>query len=141
MTFRRIILAILLAVMATLMYATPASATGEAYGNLRGDWTGQVHDWLTHAAMKSPKWQSQHEAIERHIENINFLLQSASLAIRSGDYAVAGMNVRHALKTLELGIGRGFYRRVDVEPLKLIITQQMPTFSGLTQDLRPLLLT
>ena len=135
MTFRRIILAMLLAGMATLMYATPAWAAVETYGNLRGDWTRQVQDWLAHAAMKGPKWQSQHEAIERHIENIGFLLQSASLAIRSGDYAVAGMNVRHAIRTLELGIDRGFYRRIDVEPLKRIIAQQMPTPSGLTQDL------
>ena len=126
MKFRRISFAIRIGVLATALFAIPALAAGEAYGTLRGDWTGQVQDWLTHAAMKSPKWQSQREAIERHIENIGFLLQGASLAIRTADYVVAGMNMRYAIKTLELGIGRGFYHRSDVEPLKLIIAQHLP---------------
>lgn len=127
MKFLRISFAILITALATFVSAAPVPAAGEAYGNLRGDWAEQVQDWLTHAAMKSPKWQNQREAIERHIDNIGFLLQSASLAIRTADYAVAGMNLRYAIKTLELGIDRGFYRRSDVEPLRLIIAQHMPT--------------
>jgi hypothetical protein len=135
MTFRRIILALFFAGMVTLAAATPAAATaGETYGSLDGNWTWYVQDWLKHAAMKNPKWHSQREAVERHIENIGFLLQNASLAIRTADYAVAGINVRHAIKTLELGVDRGFYHRIDVEPLKLIISQQIPTQPGLTQD-------
>jgi len=126
MKLRLISFAILVGVLTTCIFAVPASEAGETYGNLRGDWAEQVQDWLTHAAMKSPKWQSQREAIERHIENIGFLLQGASLARRSGDYAVASMNMRYAIKTLELGVDRGFYRRSDVEPLKLIIAQHLP---------------
>lgn len=125
MTFRRISFTILIAALATFLFAAPAAVAGESYDSLSGDWTGRVQDWLTHAAMKSQKWPSQRKAIERHIENIGFLLQSAVRANRTGDYAVAGMNVRYAIKTLELGIGRGFYRRIDVEPLKLIIAQRL----------------
>jgi hypothetical protein len=126
MKFHRISSAILIAALATFVFVTPASVAGEAYGGLSGNWTGHVQDWLTHAAMKSPKWQGQRMRIEGHIENIGFLLQSAAQANRTGDYAVAGMNLQYAIKTLELGIDRGFYRRVDIEPLKLIIAQQMP---------------
>lgn len=126
MKFRRISFTILIAALAAFVFATPVPATGEAYGGLNGDWIWHVQDWLTHAAVKSPKWQSQRMRIEGHIENIGFLLQSAAQANRTGDYAVAGMNLQYAIKTLELGIDRGFYRRIDIEPLKLIIAQQIP---------------
>lgn len=125
MTFRRIIFAMLLAGVATLVYATPASAAGEAYGSLSGDWTWHARSVLRDAAMQSPKWRSQREAVERHIENFGYLLQNAALAVRAGDHAVAAMNMQYAIKTLDLGIGRGFYRRIDVEPLKLIIIRHM----------------
>jgi hypothetical protein len=125
MTFRRIIFAMLLAGVATLVHATPASTAGEAYGSLSGDWTWHAQGLLRDAAMRSPKWRSQREAVERHIENFGYLLQNAALAVRAGDHAVAAMNMQYAIKTLELGISRGFYRRIDVEPLKLIIIRHM----------------
>lgn len=126
MTIDRTITVVLLAALAILWLAAPAAAAGEAYGSLNGDWPWHVQGLLTHAATKSLKWSSQRAAVERHIEHIGFLLRSAELASRTGDHAVAGINVRHALESLELGILRGFYSRNDIEPLRLIIARQLP---------------
>lgn len=125
-TFRRIGSVALVAALAVLAFTATARAAGESYGGLSDDWTRHVQSLLTHAAMKNPKWHSQRQAIERHIEHIGALLQGALLAIRASDYAVAGINLQHAVRMLDVGVTRGFYRRTDVEPLKLIIAGQMP---------------
>ncbi len=128
MHVRRTICALLLTGLTVLLSVTTATATGEAYGSLNGDWPWHVQGLVTHAAMNSPKWQSQHRTIERHIEHLGYLLRNASLAIRAGDRAVAAINIRAALETLDVGVARGFYRRSDVEPLTLIIARQLPDY-------------
>ena len=117
MKFRSIGFAMLITALAVLVFTTPVTAAGEAYGSLSGDWVLRAQDSLQHAAMSGPKWHSQRTTIERYLTDVNYVLQSTALAAWSSDHAVAAINAQEAIRLLERGVHKGFFRQADIEPI------------------------
>lgn len=117
MRVRRAIAAAILASFTTLLFVSTVRPAGEAYGNLGSDWVLRAQDSLKHAAMQGPKWGSHRATIERYIEDVAYVLQSTALAARADDHAVTTINARQAIRLLERGVQKQFFRTADIEPI------------------------
>lgn len=118
MRSRLIIAVTFLASLIAVFGVTADLPAGDSSGPLvNGEWVVHTREALARAAMRSPKWESQQAEIERYLDDVGYALQSTAVSTHAADHATAAINARAAIRMLERGVQKQFFRRTDIEPI------------------------
>jgi hypothetical protein len=112
-------------VMAVWLMAGPVQAAREAY-SFGYDAIGQAEKVLRQAAVKSPKWHSKQDSIERDVYDITFFLEQAWRAAESGNGEAMREYAHQALAVLQRAVARGHFDQTQVEPVMALIQRFLP---------------
>lgn len=93
------------------------------------DVIGQAEKVLKQAALKSPKWQSKQDAIQRDIYTITLLLEQAYRAAEKANDAAMKDAAHQALSLLQQAVARDHFDAEKVEPIFTLIRQLLPNVS------------
>ena len=114
--------------MVVWLMAGPVQAAREAY-SFGYDVIGQAEKVLRQAAVKSPKWHSKQDSIERDVYDITFFLEQAWRAAEKGNGEAMRENAHHALTLLQRAVARGHFDQTQIEPVMALIRHFLPNVS------------
>ncbi len=111
--------------LATGFVIDNSAASIEAYG-AHGEWLDEFLLAVKKAAQDGPAWRNHPQAVQRHIEDIQYHAEEMIAARKMADRARAEEQNEQVFALLSRGLDKGYFTNADVKSLVHILKRYLP---------------